>query len=68
MPEETKKRKCRNCAEEHEVGKPCPKCEWDEEKAQQQVRKSKLLADIQEEQKAADKNKGKGSSKSSWGW
>lgn len=32
MPEPKKKRTCRICATEHNVGEACPACEWDEER------------------------------------
>lgn len=36
--EPKKKRTCPICGTEHNVGEPCPECEWDEEKEERRAK------------------------------
>ena len=58
-PEAKKKRTCTICGTEHNVGEPCPECEWNQEHEERKARGEAERARLREEaQKGKKKSSG----------
>jgi hypothetical protein len=55
MPEAKKKRNCVICETEHNVGEPCPECEWDQEKEERLAKGEEERKRLREKQNAPKK-------------